>query len=63
MTRRKHDFHFSARVPLEYRTAKELRAMAERLRTTADANTHSMQVWAELLTLAAYYDDLAEQAD
>ena len=50
-------------MPLEYRTARELRAMAERLRTTADANTHSMQVWAELLTLAAYYDELAEQAD
>jgi len=40
-----------------------MKQMAERLRTTADANTHSMQVWAELLTLAAYYDDLAEQAD
>ena len=63
MTRRNLDIPTVARIPLEYRTAKELRAMAERLRTTADANTHSMQVWAELLTLAAYYDDLAEQAD
>ena len=50
----------AARFPLEYRTAKELRAMAEYLRTTADANTHSMQMWTELLALAAYYDNLAD---
>jgi hypothetical protein len=48
-------------IPLEYRTAKELRAMAEHLRTAADANTQSMQVWTELLALAAYYDNLADQ--
>ena len=51
----------AARFPLEYRTAKELRAMAEHLRTTADANTHSMQMWTELLALAAYYDNLADR--
>ncbi len=55
------DRNLLARVPLEYRPAKELRAMAERLRTMADTNTHSMQVWTELLALAAYCDNLADQ--
>ena len=55
------DHNLLARVPLEYRTAKELRAMAEHLRTMADASTHSMQVWMELLALAAYCDNLADQ--
>jgi hypothetical protein len=51
----------AAHFPLEYRTAQELRAMAEYLRTTADANTHSMHVWTELLAIAAYYDNLADR--
>jgi hypothetical protein len=58
---RNHDRPAEARIPLEYRTAKELRTMAELLRTTADANTHSMQLWTELLALAAYCDNLADQ--
>lgn len=59
MIRRNHDA--PAYIPLEYRTAKELRATAEHLRTAADANTHSMQVWTDLLALAAHYDTLADQ--
>jgi hypothetical protein len=59
--RRNHDRWAPVHIPLEYRTAKELRAMAEHLRTAADANTQSMQVWTELLALAAYYDNLADQ--
>ena len=55
-----HDLLAAAHIPLEYRTAKELRATAEYLRTTADASTHSMQVWTELLALAAYCDNLAD---
>jgi hypothetical protein len=62
VTRRNHDIPAAgACIPLEYRTANELRSMAELLRTTADANTHSMQAWTELLALAAYCDDLADQ--
>ena len=58
---RKHHLPVQARIPLEYRTAKELRTTAEILRTMADANTHSMQVWTELLALAAYCDELADR--
>jgi hypothetical protein len=61
MTRRNLDIPTVARIPLEYRTAKELRALAEHLRATADANTQSMQVWTELLALAAYCDNLANR--
>jgi len=59
--RQNHDIPAVARIPLESRTAEELRALAERLRVTADASTQSMQVWTELLALAAYCDNLANR--
>jgi hypothetical protein len=42
-------------------SAVSVAEMAELLRTMADANTHSMQVWTELLALAAYCDILADR--
>ena len=63
MIRRNHDLQPPVHIPLEYRTANELRAMAEQLRTAADANTHSVQLWTELLALAAYCDNLADQVE
>ena len=61
--RRNDDLQAPVHIPLEYRTANELHAMAEQLRTAADANTHSVQLWTELLTLAAYCDNLADQVE
>jgi hypothetical protein len=61
--RRNYDLQAPVHIPLEYRTANELHAMAEQLRTAADANTHSVQLWTELLALAAYCDNLADQVE